>query len=308
MTAADNSEPSGLLARAWRFLHKPPEEKAQSFYARWIRLFPRIPMPVRLPFGGWWLARNDFLGSSIIHGGFEDSERSFVERFLKLGMVVLDIGANQGFYTLLASRLVGPSGKVISFEPSLRERNALLLHKMLNRCRNVSVQSLALGEKTATADFYVVKDTHTGLNSLRPPVGIAQTSIVRVEVDTLDAWLHRQELPHVDFIKLDVEGGELAVLKGASELLRRLPRPVILAEVEDIRTLPWGYCAKEIIEFLSARKYRWFLISGSGSLIELGVNSPVLDGNFVAVPDERMREVAELAEVESRPSMKRGDH
>jgi len=254
-----------------------------------------------LPFGGWWLARNDFLSSSIIYGGFEVYERSFVERYLKPGMVVLDIGANQGFYTLLASRLVSHTGKVISFEPSPRERKALLLHKRLNRCGNVSVQALALGEKAATADLHVIKDTHTGLNSLKPPVTTSETSVVRVRVDTLDAWLGSHEIAHVDFIKMDVEGGELAVLKGASRLLERPPRPIILAEVEEVRTQPWGYPAKEIIEFLRTRDCKWFQISDDGSLVDLDLNSQEFNGNFVAVPDERMRDVTELTKTESLP-------
>jgi len=299
MTAADGTESSSLLTRAWRFLHKPRKEKARSFYARWVRMFPKIPLPVRLPFGGWWLARNDFISSTIIYGGFEEGERIFVERLLRPGMVVLDIGANQGFYSVLASKLVGRSGRVFSFEPSPRERKALLLHMRLNLCGNVSVQSLALGDAETTSDLHVVEDTHTGLNSLRPPVTTSQTFVVRVRVTTLDAWLRIHEIPHIDFMKMDVEGGELAVLRGASELLDRVPRPIILAEVQDTRTKPWGYQAKEIIEFLRARNFNWFKISDDGLLVQLDRSIELFDGNFVAVPEDRMRDIAESVKTES---------
>jgi FkbM family methyltransferase len=287
MKDASTPEQGSVLPRIWRFLHRPRQEKARSFYARWIRIFPKIPLPVRLPFGGWWLARNDFLGASFFYEGFENPERSFVERFLRPGMVVLDIGAHHGFYTLLASKLVQQTGKVFSFEPSPRERKALLLHKRLNRCGNVSVQALALGEKESTAELHIAEDTLTGLNSLKPPVGTSRTTLVRVQVARLDDWLKSRSVAQVDFIKMDVEGGELAVLQGAPNLLQRQPRPVILAEVQDIRTKPWGYRAKEILEFLSPRGYRWFEITIDGSLADLNLNRDDFDGNFVAVPAEK---------------------
>lgn len=90
----------------------------------------------------------------------------------------------------------------------------------------------------------------------------------------------------VDFMKLDVEGGELSVLQGAQRLLESAPRPVILTEVQDIRTQPWGYRAREIISFLSDKGYRWFSISADGSLAPLEVFAETFDGNFVACPEE----------------------
>ena len=64
----------------------------------------------------------------------------------------------------------------------------------------------------------------------------------------------------MDFIKLDVEGAELDVLKGADLLLNRRPRPVILAEVQDVRTQPWGYRARDI-QHLSHKGYKWFRLT-----------------------------------------------
>ena len=94
---------------------------------------------------------------------------------------------------------------------------------------------------------------------------------MRVEIARLDDWLAKQEIGNVEFIKLDVEGAELDVLRGAEALLSRPPRPVILAEVQDIRTAPWGYRAKEIIEYLLQRRFQWFSITAAGSLQKLDV-------------------------------------
>ena len=75
-----------------------------------------------------WLKSNDLSFLSNLAGNFEEAERQFVERFLRPGMIVLDIGAHHGYYTLLASRKDGQKGKVIAIEPSPRERRKLIWH------------------------------------------------------------------------------------------------------------------------------------------------------------------------------------
>src|ERR1700686_759470 len=153
MTATNKSELFGAWSRAHKFLHKPWDEKVRSVVFRWVSLKGRCVnassriLPVRLSFGAWWIRRNDNLGEPLLAGAFETAELAFVERFLRPGMTVLDLGAHQGLYTLLASLRVSPSGKVISFEPSPRERRALRLHVTLNLRSNVMVQGLAVGDE-----------------------------------------------------------------------------------------------------------------------------------------------------------------
>ena len=275
-----------MLPRIVRFLQKPWREKYRSFYSRWIRLFTGVPLPVRLPFGAWFLARSDYMSAAVVYGEFEPAERAFVGRFLRPGMTVLDIGAHHGFYTLFFSKLVGSTGRVFAFEPSPRERRALHLNVGLNRCRNVVIQGFALDNKEGQSYLYLVNHYETGCNSLQPPVMAESTSIVPVHVISLDQWRADHLAGSVDFIKLDVEGAELSVLQGAEKLLGHRQRPVILAEVQDIRTQPWGYRAREIISFLTERGYKWFSISADGSLAPLPILAETFDGNFVACPEE----------------------
>jgi FkbM family methyltransferase len=280
-------------SRALRFVRKPRNEKVQSVFFRWVRAFPRIPIPVRLPYGGWWLARNNFLGAAMFYGGFENPERSFVERLLGPGMTVLDIGAHHGYYTLLASRKVGAKGSVLAIEASPRERTQLRLHLRINRCKNVRIESRALGEAKGTAELFLVQDQESGCNSLHRPAASGQLETVAVQIERLDRVLEEQHITRVDFIKLDVEGAELSVLKGATELLSRMPRPVILAEVQDIRTEPWGYPAREIIRFLSDIDYVWFRPLPDGWIEELDTAPTEFDGNFVAIPAEQAASVGQ---------------
>jgi len=248
--------------------------------------FAGIPFLVRLSFGALWLARRDDLGEHLLFGRFENEELAFVRRFLKPGMVVLDIGAHQGLYTLLASKQVGRAGRVFAFEPSPRERRALRWHLILNRCLNVAVQPFAVARDDGEADLYVVQGSQTGCNSLRPPDVVGATSMASVRTISLDSWMRRENVSRVDFIKLDVEGAELEVLEGATRLLEWRPRPVALVEVQDVRTAPWGYRAGEILRLLEAKGYTWLELSADGSIRRLDTSREGFDGNFVACPEE----------------------
>jgi len=290
-----------FACRIWRFLRKPWHEKVRSLRYRfkrlWDKVVPSVPLPTKLPWGDWWLAWNDVCGDAVFVGDFEESERQFVERFLKPGMIVLDIGAHHGFYTLLASHKVGLTGKVVAFEPSPRERQRLLWHLRLNRRKNVLVEPFALGNHEGTTQLFLVQGRDTGCNSLCPPRTADPVSPIQVLIVQLDDYLERQGITHVDFIKMDVEGAELEVLRGATLLLSRKPRPIWMMEVQDIRTEAFGYSAKDIVEFMQERDFRWFKITQQGKLLPLSDPSESHDWsgcNFVAVPIERLEEVRPL--------------
>jgi FkbM family methyltransferase len=297
MNATPQTGAKGKLPRIWFFLQKPWAEKIESFHFRWARLLSHIPVPVHLSFGAWWIGRGDNVAEPLRAGTFETPEIAFVEGLLQPGMTVLDLGAHHGLYSLLASKRVGSGGRVFAFEPSSREQRVLRLHLLLNRRRNVVRQELALGETNAEADLYVVDRWAAGCNSLRPPNVPARTSLKRVRVVRLDDWLTEWKIHRVDFIKMDVEGAELGVLKGASCLLERRPRPIILTEVQDIRARPWGYEGKNILDYLSVRGYKWFQLSPnspSDALRELDVSRQEFDGNFIACPEERVAVLDQL--------------
>lgn len=267
-------------------MRKPMKEQRRLMLLRWLRYVPAIPVPIHVPRIGWWLARNDACGQAMLCDGYERSERRFVENFLRPGMTVLDIGAHHGLYSLLASRKVGVRGRVLAFEPSARERNNLRRHLRLNRCKNVEVESVALGAESGWGQLFIVDGIETGCNSLRPPDVSDPTVKVPTAIETLDDCLGRRGICHADFVKIDVEGAELEVFQGATGLLKRQPRPIILAEVQDLRTAPWGYAAREIVEFLLPYGFRWFRLAEAG-LQPLQADRGRLDENLVAIPQER---------------------
>ena len=126
-------------------------------------------------------------------GGVEPEETAFVERFLTPGMVV-DVGAHGGFYSVLARNKVGPSGTVIAFEPSPRERRRLALNLRLNRFRDVRVVPSAVGETSGETDFYVVHGVETGFGGRRQPDAAPHTSHSRARTSCTS---HRRECANV---------------------------------------------------------------------------------------------------------------
>ena len=271
----------GLADRAWKKIRV-----ALRFHGKGT--FPNFPIPVRLPFGAWWLAWNDVVGKAVLKGSFDKPECDFLSRFLQPGMTVLDVGAHHGYYALLASGRVGDSGRVFAFEPSPRERKKLKWHIRWNHCSNVEILDTAMGSKAGQAELFVAAGRETGCNSLRPPAVRGTPKKVSVPVDTLDEFLSRRGIERVDFIKMDVEGAELSVMQGAEYLLSGKKRPVVLVEVCDLRTAAWGYAAPEILKHLVERGYRWFEAREGGGLVTAVLDSKSYDGNFIAVPAENI--------------------
>ncbi len=302
---AISSADASLAGRIWGFLQRPRRAQYISLAYRARRVFPEMPIPLRLPFGAWWLAQTSALDDDLIHEGFEEAEMAFVEKLLQPGMTVLDAGAHHGLHTLLASKRVGRRGRVIAFEPSPRERKRLRRHLWVNRCKNVDVQSCALGDERREADLFLVEGREDWCNSLRTPQIDARTVTVRVEVERVDDVLEKLGVTRVDFIKLDVEGAELSFLQGARATLAA-SRPVILAEVQDLRTRPWGYAAREVIDFLTRADYCWFALTANSNLQAISTRLKTYDANLVALPEERADEIRKmLAEAKLRANRHR---
>jgi len=276
-----------LLRRVANFPKKSSRQMLSSYVYRWFRWFPGAPALVRLPTGVWWLMDADFICDSILGAGYENAECNFITRFVKPGMTVFDIGAHRGFHSLLLSKRVGRYGRLLSFEPSPADAKRLNLHLRINFCRNAEVFECALGEEGGSADLYIVPKNSV-LNSLRPPDTEFQTSATRVVLRKLDDVISQAHVRSVDFIKLDVEGGELGVLKGAHRLLSSAPRPLILCEVLEQRTHPWGYPARVIIDYLRQGGFVWFELNDRADLLPIPSTQSEFNGNFVAVPSESL--------------------
>ena len=294
-TAVANTR-AGWVPRLWRLACKSWPEKIRvvGLFAR--RAFPAIPIPVRASADLWLLARQNHLGDHLLAGDYEESELSFVRRVLRPGMVALDIGANEGLYSLFLARSVGSKGTVVAFEPSQRERQRLQVNLWINLARNVRVEGSALSAEEGDSNLFVVETGETGCNSLRPPAVQSSTRMVSVSTTTLDHYLRRNSMLRIDFMKIDVEGAEWSVLQGAKILLTTPPRPFVMIEVSDLRTRPWGYHSREIGMVLRDFGYDLFRPVAHGELVPAAMDD-IEDGsyyNVIAVPHERASEISFL--------------
>jgi tRNA (mo5U34)-methyltransferase len=279
-----------LARRIWSFLRSPNRAKYITLAQRARRIFPNMPIPLKLPFGAWWLAEKSALDHELMHGSFETAETLLVGRMLRPGMTVVDAGAHHGLYSLLASKCVGATGRVLAFEPSPRECERTINNLRVNRSSNVCLMQCALGNQAGAAELHLGNGGQDWCNSLRPADVTEPSAALRVPVRRLDDMLAELGVTEVDFLKMDVEGAELSLLQGAPKLLGNTPRPAILAEVQDIRTLPWGYLSRDIINYLALLNYKWFAIGLDGHLVPLSTAQETYDGNFVALPAERADE------------------
>jgi FkbM family methyltransferase len=149
-------------------------------------------------------------------GTYETEKAELLVRHVKPGATAYDVGANVGFYTLLVSRLVGPTGRVVAFEPSPRNLGFLRHHLTLNHTTNVEVLDVAVSDAEGVTRFSVDGDPKKSK--------ITDAGDITVRTTTLDRLMG--ELPLPDLIEMDIEGAEYAALRGAEQLLRK-SSPVI---------------------------------------------------------------------------------
>jgi FkbM family methyltransferase len=223
-------------------------------------------------------------------GSFEPNEFAFLDRVLTSGMVFVDVGANDGYYTLFAARRVGSSGRVVAAEPSSRERAHLQRNLGRNGLDNVAVVPAAIGAAPGLADLHLAHGVHAGHNTLGDFAhdDVVRASLERVSVETLDAVVARLGLGRVDFVKIDVEGAEASVIAGASSLLTTM-RPLLLIEVNDKALRAQGHCADTLIATLrGALRYQIFVFSPVTGLLEQPKDGEPLSANVVAIPRERV--------------------
>ena len=210
------------------------------------RLLPRIPYPV---------IKGPLKGTKFIlgtHGGegggatvyFNMVERlqtqSFVE-IIKPGDIIFDVGANVGYYTALGSKLTGAQGKVYSFEPLARNISYLYRHVKINKLNNVTIIPSACSDSLSILSFIESSNTAMGRLESSEISNTSETKSTIIPTVTLDAIADKiGRFPNV--LKIDVEGAEVAVLKGAEKIIS-VAKPAIFLSVhsDQLRTTCLNY-------------------------------------------------------------------
>jgi FkbM family methyltransferase len=188
-----------------------------------LRLIPRrsvLPIltgPLR---GRQWIVASGVHGHWL--GTYEAELQRAITKSVTAGGVFFDIGAHAGYYSLLASSLVGPAGRVVAFEPDTDNLAHLRRHLRLNGARNVTVITAAVADRAGTARFAAERSGFGG--------ALSKDGSRSVRTVTLDGLVSAGTVPAPDYLKIDVEGAELRVLRGGAKVIRA-SRPIIFLAV-----------------------------------------------------------------------------
>ncbi len=206
------------------------------------------------------------LGTSLADKeGFESDMRATLDKFLPMQGTFLDIGANEGFFTLYASLR---AEKVIAVEPQKRAVACVEQNIRLNEIRNVEIHQIALGKSDELRQFHLANDTNTGSSGFVRMVNYKVPSI-EMQVTTLDLVMAKLNWPSIDLAKIDIEGAEYELLLGASETLRKGTIKRIAIELHPKQLEMQGYSADQVIKLLSDNNYH--SLQGAPTLVyELG--------------------------------------
>jgi FkbM family methyltransferase len=161
----------------------------------------------------------------LLSGEYEVHLSSVFEKYCTAGMTAIDVGANLGYYSLLASRLVGPSGRVIALEPNSENCRLLLSSLRLNDITNVQLRPVAADMATGWAYY----STHVGSNG-----GLIEGGDLLSHPGNVVPTFRLDDLVDgpVGFLKMDVEGAEGRVVQGAARIIER-DRPIVTTELKD---------------------------------------------------------------------------
>ncbi len=273
----------GRLPRSWlkaaarvQWRH-PWLKRAFDWAAAWVR---RGPAPIAHGAGRGLLFDAGPGNAGYVLGTSEPHVQQALELLVAPGMTVYDVGANVGFFAMIAARLVGPEGRVICFEPVAENAGFIARNAELNGFRHVTVRHEALGRTDGEATFLLSETPGWGKLAGVGDVPPGARGTITVPVRRLDGLLAAERLPPPDLIKVDVEGAETAVLAGATDLLGAR-HPILVIELHGTN--------HDVAQALDALRYRTIVV-GSNT----GVREARWDAHVVAFPPGLDRLVAQV--------------
>jgi FkbM family methyltransferase len=200
--------------------------------------------------------------------GLEYENFNSIQKELKKADGILDIGANIGVTTLYFASL-NPNTKIIAFEPHPKNYACLQENIQLNKFQNIETIQAGLGAKEQDLKLYEIDKNNPGNNRILKKEIDAPS--VDIHIFNLDEFLSTKERFNIDFIKIDVEGYEYAVLLGAEKTLKQ-HSPLLFVELDDNYLITQGKSTKMVLELLISYGYTNFKRADSLEIITLETN------------------------------------
>lgn len=216
----------------------------------------------------YWLNDSGSIDKAIIENGiFEPSSTRIVNQYVRKNDVVLDVGANIGYYTVLLSGLVGNEGRVIAFEPTRHFGEVLKANIDTNQLTNVHVLDFGLSSRECIADIDI------GISSATIHSSNYYDPIIkheRISLRTLDSVVSEYSISKIDFIKIDVDGHEPYFFEGAWKTLGKID-PLILFEVSHLHYKKAGIDICEFYRKLKEKGYRIYYENDLKEITDLDI-------------------------------------
>jgi len=240
---------------------------------------PDNVVEVETAIGALWLDGRDHLITPLIqeYGNWELDVCALLERTLKPGMTFVDVGANIGYFSVLASKLVGSEGRVFAVEPDPRTVSLLRANLSRHDCSNTTVLPIAAHSTTGQVPFVVNPEGAAG-SGIDPDA----TDAVLVPASRLDDVIEGA----VDVIKVDVERAEHLVIRGAEQTLSRSAAPVAVVEFwPTLERLPGGDAPAEVLAYYESLGFELGLLQTDGRvepataqrILEVGSSVPLMN-------------------------------
>lgn len=205
--------------------------------------------------------------ASFVLGSSQRLEQTTLRALLKGGVTFYDVGANVGFFTVMAARLLGRNGRIFCFEPLATNCRQIQHNAALNGFENISIKPVALGKIDGEATFWTSAEPTWGKLASTGTLPDKMAGEIKVPVRRLDTIVADEKLPSPDVIKIDVEGAEVDVLLGATAILQR-NRPALLIELHGTN--------QAVAETLSGLGYQVKVIGDSVPITEADWNASVM--------------------------------
>ncbi|MBU3699609.1 MAG: FkbM family methyltransferase [Candidatus Kapabacteria bacterium] len=271
-------------------MHMYPRERGK--YSLLMRLYfpyfaPRTATKVTstLKFGmRMHLDLTEYLQSHLyVFGDYELPTIRFIRQRLQANAVCIDVGAQMGYLTLAMATAAGRATTVHSFEPEDVNAKRFLENMTLNNLSNVHLHRCAVSNVDGTLRLYLSKDMNAGTHSTVYNPDNVSTDFIEIPSTTLDSFSTTHGLQRMDLVKIDVEGAEFDVLRGAETVLRTL-RPCVILELSDALQKAHGTTCRQIKQHMADRGYSAFTIADDGTPVPSALDALHMNDNVVFLP------------------------
>jgi len=216
---------------------------------------------------------SSIIDENFFWGDFEADNLSFFQNLIKEEMVIFDIGANVGLYSLTAAAKMKNAIKIHAFEPADIPFNRLHKNIELNKFKNITVHNLGVSDKEGTVEFNICEDD--AYNSIGSAPMQKITKKVKINVTSIDSFCQKNNIQSIDIVKIDTEGAEFLILTGGAKIFESKNAPVLFCEYNRLTASGYDYTLHDYEEQLKLYGYKIFEIK-NGNLISF---NPLVSDN-----------------------------